>query len=122
MKSSLIEVLMTKRKFSKNLIIVLVLLLLFGAIVGFVVKFRNQDSEKVSTFSVRVNDTLTSTDLGGFIVTKSNPLNVSVLFPANTSNDKMAYEYSVVFSSDNSFKYYANYFVRDWMQYLGKDE
>lgn len=105
---------MTKRKFSKNLIIVLVLLLLFGAIVGFVVKFRNQDSEKVSTFSVRVNDTLTSTDLGGFIVTKSNPLNVSVLFPANTSNDKMAYEYSVVFSSDNSFKYYANYEEHTW--------
>ena len=59
MKSSLIEVLMTKRRFLKNLIIVLVLLLLFGAIAGFVVKFRNQDSEKVSTFSVRVNDTLT---------------------------------------------------------------
>ncbi len=107
---------MAKRKTSipKILITVLILLLLFGAIAGFAVKLRDRNNEIVSTFSVRVNDTLTTEDLGGFLIRKNSPLNVEVLFPSDTSNDKMAYEYSVGFASDNTFTYYANYEEHTW--------
>ena len=108
---------MAKRKtsISKIIITVLALLLLVGAIAGFAVMFGNkQDSSDVSTFSVRINDTVTSEDANGFSVRKNKPLSIEVLFPAETSEGNMVYEYNLSFSDSNDFVFYVDYEEHTW--------
>lgn len=83
----------------------LILLLLFGAIVGFVVS-RN-DTVKVDKFSVSVNGNIVTSDSGGYFANKDNPLLVNVLYPSTTQNT--TYEYSLKCVADNDFEYFVDY-------------
>lgn len=94
---------MTKRKFLKNLIIVLVLLLLFGAIVGFVVFIKNSDSDVAnSNCHVEIGGKSIFTTATGYVVgiKEDNPLFVDV-----KSNNSDTVDYSVKIDADSSLRF-----------------
>lgn len=107
---------MAKRKSSALKITVSIILLLFlvGAIAGFAVNLNKDESPKVSSFSVRINDKIFSEDVGGFSVKKNKPLSVDVLYPAGTADEKMVYEYNISFSESTDFVYYVDFEEHTW--------